>query len=98
MGGTAAVPAALLKLALKLGVEVQTGVSVSKILDDGHSVQGVVTDAGEKIFASAAGFQLARAASAHIANSSRVIPREQFEKRRAYEPACSGGFVSRVEE
>jgi phytoene desaturase len=88
MGGTAAVPAALLKLALRLGVEVQTGVGVSKILDDGSCVKGVITDAGQQILASAV-----------VSNCDSVrTHRElltgnasaQFENRRTYEPACSG--------
>lgn len=88
MGGTAAVPEALLKLALKLGVEVQTQVGVSKILDNGVSVTGVVTEAGERI-----------PASAVVSNCDSVRThrellgadvRARFEKRRNYEPACSG--------
>ncbi len=88
-GGTAAVPAALESLARELGVELRCGVGVRRILiDSSRRVQGVETDQGEEI-----------ALAAVVANSDIVrthrdmiggAPQRRFERRRRYEPACSG--------
>jgi phytoene desaturase len=88
IGGTAAVPAALKKFALELGVEIQTGVSVAKIVVEGGKVVGVETTKGERV-----------AAGAVISNRDTVRTHRdllggevarRFEERRSYEPACSG--------
>jgi phytoene desaturase len=88
MGGTAAVPAALRKLALQLGVEITTGVSASKIVVENGRVAAVKTSAGELI-----------AAAAVVSNRDTVRTHqdllerkfaEPFLHRREYEPACSG--------
>ncbi len=88
MGGTRAVPLALEKLARELGVEIHTGVKIEKILSRGGEVTGVRTDAGEEI-----------ALSAVVSNCDSVRTHRElingsvgaaFEKRRSYEPACSG--------
>lgn len=88
MGGTAAVPAALRKLALQLGVEITTGVSASKIVVENGRVVGVKTTAGELI-----------AAAAVVSNRDTVRTHQDllesklakpFQQRREYEPACSG--------
>jgi phytoene desaturase len=88
-GGTAAVPRALESLARDLGVDIRCGVGVRRIIvDPGQRVRGLETDEGEQI-------ELA----AVVANSDCVRThrdllggeaRQRFEKRRAYEPACSG--------
>jgi diapolycopene oxygenase len=87
-GGTAAVPAALEKLAVQLGVKIETGVSVSRILVEKGRTVGVETSSGEKI-----------AAAAVVSNRDSVLTHRdllggpvagKFEKRRKYEPACSG--------
>lgn len=88
LGGTAAVPAALHKLAKQLGVEISTGVSVSKIVVEKGRVVGVKTSTGEFI-----------AAEAVVSNRDTVRTHRDlldgelskpFQKRRDYEPACSG--------
>lgn len=88
MGGTRAVPAALANLATDLGVEVRTGSGVRRIVTDetGRRVAGVETDAGERV-----------AADLVVSNMDAVRthrdllgPRKAFERRRKYEPACSG--------
>lgn len=91
MGGTAAVPEALRKLALELGVEISTGVSVSKINVDKGRVVGVETSHGEKVSADAV------VSNRDSVRTHRELLRgeapkaaEAFEKRRSYEPACSG--------
>ncbi|MBC7928197.1 MAG: phytoene desaturase [Bryobacteraceae bacterium] len=87
-GGTGAVPRALRRLATDLGVEFQTGVEVTRILTDHGHVSGVVTSTGATI-----------PAGAVVSNSDAVRTHREllggaaaksFEKRREYEPACSG--------
>ena len=88
IGGTRAVPEALVKLATELGVEFRTGTKIEKILSRGGEVTGVLTDAGEEI-----------ALSAVVSNCDSVRTHRElingavgaaFERRRKYEPACSG--------
>jgi len=87
-GGTRAVPVALEKLARELGVEICLNTKIEKILTQGDSVTGIRTDHGEEI-------QLA----AVVSNCDSVLTHRElingrvgakFEKRRKYEPACSG--------
>ncbi|MGV3533013.1 MAG: phytoene desaturase family protein [Chthoniobacteraceae bacterium] len=88
MGGTRAVPEALVKLATELGVTFQTGTQITKILTHGDEVTGVRTDDGEEI-----------ALSAVVSNCDSVRTHREllngkasaaFQRRRKYEPACSG--------
>lgn len=88
MGGTRAVPLALEKLARELGVEFRTGVKIERILSRGGEVNGVRTEAGEEV-----------ALSAVVSNCDAVRTHRElikadigarFERRRKYEPACSG--------
>ena len=88
MGGTRAVPVALEKLARELGVEFRTGTGVEKILTQGGAVTGVRTNEGEEI-----------PLRAVVSNCDSVRTHRElingsvgakFEKRRKYEPACSG--------
>jgi diapolycopene oxygenase len=88
-GGTAAVPRALEELARELGVELRCGVGVRRIdRDPDGRVRNVVADDGEEI-----------PLAAVVANSDSVrthreliggTPQRHFERRRRYEPACSG--------
>ena len=79
---------ALAKLARELGVEFRTGTEIEKILSRGGEVTGVLTDAGEEI-----------ALRAVVSNCDSVRTHRElhqrrvganFERRRKYEPACSG--------
>jgi len=90
MGGTRAVPVALAKLAAELGVDLRPNCGISRILTDAsEKVTGVLTESGEKI-----------PLSAVVSNSDTVRTHREllapgkatrkFEKRRKYEPACSG--------
>lgn len=90
MGGTRAVPLALVKLATELGVDLRPGCGIRRILTDtAERAIGVETESGEKI-------ELA----AVVSNSDTVRTHREllsgskasgrFEKRRKYEPACSG--------
>ncbi len=87
-GGTGAVARALTKLGTSLGVRFRTQTGVSRIVVKDGAVQGVVTEAGELVKASAV-----------ISNGDAVRTHREliggdaarkFEKRRSYEPACSG--------
>ncbi len=88
IGGTAAVPAALRRLAMELGVGIQTGVSATQIIVESGRAVAVETSSGERI-----------AASAVVSNRDSVrthrdllggVESKRFERRRSYEPACSG--------
>ncbi|MDQ6939349.1 MAG: phytoene desaturase family protein [Verrucomicrobiota bacterium] len=88
MGGTRAVPEALVRLATELGVEFRTETKIEKILSHGGEVEGVLTEAGDVI-----------AVSAVVSNCDSVrthrelingAVRARFQRRRKYEPACSG--------
>jgi diapolycopene oxygenase len=88
IGGTAAVPAALRKLAVELGVEIHSGKSVQRIVVENGVAVAVVTDSGERIEVSAV------VSNRDVVRTHRdLIGGEigrKFEGRRAYEPACSG--------
>src|SRR5262245_23444572 len=89
-GGTRAVPVALEKLARELGVEVRLECGVRRILFDesARRVSGVETDAGERVPLAAV------VSNADSVRTHRDLlggkPLARFEKRRRYEPACSG--------
>lgn len=89
-GGTAAVPKALAKLAGELGVEFRSGVGIERIqLDARGTAVGVVTDTGETIPARAV-VSNCDAVRTHRELLAGTTAEKKFEKRRKYEPACSG--------
>lgn len=88
IGGTAAVPRALAKLARELGVKIHTNTRIEKILTQGGAVTAVRTSRGKEIQVSAV-----------VSNCDSVRTHRElingsvgakFEKRRSYEAACSG--------
>ena len=88
LGGTRAVPMALERLAVDLGVEIRTCTGVRRIIVEQGEVRGVETEEGERV-------ELA----AVVSNGDSVrthrellggAAAERFERRRSYEPACSG--------
>lgn len=88
IGGTGAVPRALAKLAIDLGVTIRTRTHVKKILTHEDRTVGVVTDKGETIECGAV-----------VSNSDSVRThnellddkyKSKFNNRRSYEAACSG--------
>ena len=93
IGGTRAVPEALVKLATELGVELRPGVGVSKVLtnDTCTGVAGVETDDGERVDLAAI-VSNADSVRTHRELIDGEAPRavRKFDKRRKYEPACSG--------
>ena len=89
MGGTRSVPEALSKLACELGVEIKTQVDVASIDSDGTSVRGVTTTTGEKYEFDAV-VSNCDAVRTHRELMKGSATDKKFEKRRSYEPACSG--------
>ena len=88
MGGTRAVPEALIKLATDLGVDFKTETGVRRICtNDKGQVTGLETEAGQT-------YQFAAVVSnADSVRTHRELldgDEKKFEKRRGYEPACSG--------
>jgi diapolycopene oxygenase len=88
MGGTHAVPVALTKLAESLGVVFRCSAQVERILTLQGAVQGVRLEGGETV-----------GVDAVVSNSDSVRTHRElvggppacaFERRRRYEPACSG--------
>ncbi|MFN7139854.1 MAG: phytoene desaturase family protein, partial [Limisphaerales bacterium] len=86
-GGTGAVPKALASLAINLGVSIQTDTRVDRIVIEKHQVTGVETNHGFVPL------------QAVISNCDSVRTYREliggdigqdFERRRSYEPACSG--------
>lgn len=88
LGGTRAVPVALEKLARELGVEIHTDTFIEKILTSGRRVTGVRTNQGEEIPLRGL------VSNCDAVRTHRELINGQvgakFERRRAYEPACSG--------
>ena len=88
IGGTRAVPVALERLARDLGVEIRTCTGVRRIVVEQGEVRGVETGDGERV-------ELAAVVSnADSVRTHRELVggegADRFERRRAYEPACSG--------
>jgi diapolycopene oxygenase len=87
-GGTRAVPAALTKLAESLGVEFRCNARVERILTAQGAVRGIRLEGGEVIKVDAV------VSNADSVRTHRELlggpPAHTFERRRRYEPACSG--------
>ena len=89
-GGTRAVAEALIRLAGDLGVELITGTGIREITrGDGGEVAGVETDDGRRISLAAV------VSNSDAVRTHRELLRDhpgarRFERRRGYEPACSG--------
>ena len=88
MGGTRAIPEALIRLGNDLGVTYQTGQQVTAIRTSGGAVTGVELENGETLDCDIV-----------VSNSDSVRTHDEllgtdvaakFKKRRSYEPACSG--------
>ncbi|AMV34431.1 Diapolycopene oxygenase [Pirellula sp. SH-Sr6A] len=89
IGGTRAVPVALEKLARELGVDIRTSIDVVSIQNDGQSVRGVTTASGET-FQFDAVVSNCDSVRTHRELLNGTATEKKFEKRRKYEPACSG--------
>jgi phytoene desaturase len=92
-GGIRAVPDALIRLGEELGVEYRTDCGVRQMLMDatGRAVRGIETETGE-VVELAAVVSNADSVRTHRELMNETAPRiaRTFERRRGYEPACSG--------
>ena len=88
LGGTRAIPEALVRLGTELGVEYRTEAAVTRIEIDRNRVTGVQLQSGERLEVDAV-----------VSNSDSVRTHQEliggtaernFMNRRSYEPACSG--------
>jgi len=92
LGGTRAVPEALVKLAGELGVAFHTNTDIARILTDGSkhaAVTGVITTDG-RTFAFDAIVSNEDAVRTHRELLSGTPAARTFDHKRSYEPACSG--------
>jgi diapolycopene oxygenase len=88
IGGTRAVPDALVKLGSELGVTYRTDTAIRRIVERNGAATGVETDTGEIVEADAV-VSNADAIRTHRELLNGVASR-RFDRRRDYEPACSG--------
>ena len=86
IGGTGEIPRALAQLATELGVELRTGSGVRRITQEAGEVTGVELESGELVRLHAV-VSNADAVRTHRELLGGV---KKFERRRRYEPACSG--------
>lgn len=92
IGGTRAVPEALVKLGTELGVEYRPNTRIKRVIvADGRTVTGVETESGEIVEATAV-VSNADAVRTHreLVNGAAPKAVKAFDGRRNYEPACSG--------
>jgi diapolycopene oxygenase len=88
MGGTRAVPEALQRLAQDLGVEIRTGVGVTRIIQENGRAVGVETDRGEtvRLRAVVSNMDSVRTMRELVGGA----PQQRFARRWKRDPACSG--------
>ena len=93
MGGTRAVPEAMVKLAGELGVQFHTDTDVARILTTGvyadKRASGIETAAGEQFHFDAV-LSNSDAVRTHRELLDPSKAQRDFERARTYEPACSG--------
>lgn len=89
MGGTRAVPEALYKLGCELGVTYKTNADIETILTADKRAQGVKLTSGETFMFDAV-VSNCDAVRTHRELMKGTAADARFEKRRKYEPACSG--------
>jgi len=87
-GGIGAVPAALEKLAVKLGVELRTDCGVRSIEIDDDRVTGVTTERGERVPLGSVISNMDSVRTYRELLGGRIGAR--FERRNRHAPACSG--------
>ncbi len=88
MGGTRAVPEALVKLGTELGVRYRTSTEIERIRIANGKVEGLTTTAGH-VYDFDAVVSNEDAVRTHRELIGGAVA-ASFDKRRAYEPACSG--------
>ena len=86
MGGTREIPRALRQLATELGVELHTSCGVREITTQASAVSGVRLENGQLVRLDA----IVSNADAVRTHRDLLGGVQKFERRRRYEPACSG--------
>jgi diapolycopene oxygenase len=89
LGGTGAVPKALVKLASELGVQFRPQTEIRRITLANGAVSGVETVEGEQIALSAVISNMDSVRTHRELLAGEPVARD-FERRRSYEAACSG--------
>ncbi|MCE9531861.1 MAG: phytoene desaturase [Planctomycetes bacterium] len=91
-GGTRAVPNALVKLGAELGVDFRPGTGIRRILTDDsqRSARGIETDTGQRIAFDAVVSNADSVRTHRELLDPATKPVHRFNRRRRYEPACSG--------
>ncbi len=91
-GGTGAVPRALVQLGGELGVDYRTDCGIRRVLTDpnGRNTTGIETEAGEQIAFDAVVSNVDSVRTHRDLLDHDVPAVSCFERRRSYEPACSG--------
>ena len=93
MGGTRAVPEAMVKLAAELGVEFHTNTDIARILTEGANgharATGIETTTGEQYRFDAV-LSNEDAVRTHRELLQGTTAQRHFDQARKYEPACSG--------
>ena len=92
MGGTRAIPEAMVKLAKELGVKFHASTDVAKITtvdDRGETVAGLLTTSG-RAYDFDAIVSNEDAVRTHRELLAKTKAAREFEHKRTYEPACSG--------
>jgi diapolycopene oxygenase len=87
MGGTRAVPEALVKLGRELGVEYHASTEVERLVIDGGKVTGLVAGGEAMRFDAVVSNEDAVRTYRELLGGEAA---KKFEKERTYEPACSG--------
>jgi diapolycopene oxygenase len=88
IGGTRAVPEALVRLATELGVRFRTGARVARIVSDAKRVEGIVLGDGSRL-----SFDTVVSNMDSVRTHRELLDEptaQPFLRRRSYEPACSG--------
>jgi len=87
MGGTRAVPEAMVKLGRELGVRYHTSVEVDRLLIENGKVTGIVANSETRRFDAVVSNEDAVRTYRELIGGDTA---KAFDKRREYEPACSG--------
>ena len=89
-GGIRAIPEALIQLGNELGVKYLTGAAVRRIITKGKAVAGLELESGDRYDFDAiiSNSDAVRTHRELLQDSGKTS--KTFEKRRKYEPACSG--------
>jgi phytoene desaturase len=87
-GGTRSIPQALVRLGAELGVRYHNSIEITRLLTDGGAVSGLETsDGGQHLFDAVVSNEDAVRTYRELLGGAVA---DRFDKRREYEPACSG--------